>query len=213
MAGVQYGAYGNKSARSARFRRRGAEQYEMSPRPSSRAELAYEMASKGRSASTSGSYKSRPGATPARQDVREARPGDTMGQGLTAPAVWDSFFHGGDKAASLDGLSPQSAHDDVSGYTPSLVGNDLQSPDASYLDTIEPSAANTDSYVSAARQSQDKYFSDRGTPIRRPQVDTASMTVPPLPSPQSFDSFDSFVGTSPSSMGFDTPDYSLPDEL
>lgn len=154
--------------------------------------LAAEMAANGRSLSTSGNYKSRPGATMAPQDQREARPGDFMGQGLTPTSVWDSFFHKGDKAATDAGVTPQSAKNDMpnmgspsdwtapAAWEPSLTG-DASTPDASYLDSISPSAANPDSYVGAAVQSQNGYFSKLGAPIARPQVNTSAMTVPPLP--------------------------------
>jgi len=154
--------------------------------------LAAEMAADGRSMSASGNYKTRPGATTAWQDSREARPGDQFGNGLTAPAVWDSFFHKGDKGGTDAGVTPQTAKNDLpsmgdptdwtspAAWEPSLTG-DAGSTDSSYLDTIAPSAANPDSYVGAAVRSQDGYFSNLGAPIARPQLNTSAMTVPPLP--------------------------------
>ncbi len=109
-------------------------------------------------------------------DRREARPGDFMGQGLTPSGVWDSFFHGSEKGSGAD----------ASGGLPKikfgLAGDETQLPDNSYLDTV-PSATNTNSYVDATLKSQDGYFNQLGAPIARPRIDTASMTVPPLPNP------------------------------
>lgn len=176
------------------------------------------MAAEGRTRSTSGNYKTRPGATIAGVDQREARPGDTMGQGLTSQSTWDSFFHRGEKASSRPSATPPVAGPEwaqPAEWSPSLSG-DAASPDASYFDSVKPSASNPDSYVNAATQSQDGYFNNLGAPISRPQVNTGNMTVPPLPNPASLagqsNGYDQAFGSLPTLPDMDMS-FNMDDEL